>query len=58
MNKADEISDLLEHSKLHYVRHGACLQRKLTHKETGVCMIQANIELMFGKMNVIFYLLL
>lgn len=55
MNKADEISDFLELTKLHYVRHCTYLQRKLTHKTTGVCMIQANIELMFGKMNDIFY---
>lgn len=33
MNKADEISDFLERSKLHYVRHCACLQRKLTHRD-------------------------
>lgn len=58
MNKADKISDFLEHHKLPYMRHCACLQRKLTHKMTDVCVIETNSELVFGKMNDIFYSLL
>lgn len=55
VNKADKIFDFLELNKLQYVRHYAF---SVIHKMTGIHMSQAHIELIFGKMNDIFYVLL